>query len=229
MNRTASLIFAWLIFVGGIWAFAQVRNEGLANQIIAGRQKNAAMMKQYNWTCMTQFIDNGSVKDTRIESVSYGPDGNLQQTVINDQHASMPGGFVRRRIADNEKKDMEKYLKGLHELLNQYTLPSAGAMINFVSKAAIQTGDTAAGVPTLTLTGGNVVNPGDSVATTVSPTNFQTLSTQVSATYDGNQVKLNATFRTIASGLTHLQYATIEVPDKNITLQVHNYDYVPNN
>ncbi len=229
MNRTASLIFALLIFAGGIWAFAQVRNEGLANQIIAARQKNAVTMKQYNWNCMTQFIDNGSVKDTRIESVSYGPDGNLQQTVINDQHASMPGGFVRRRIADNEKKEMEKYLQGLHELLNQYTLPSAGAMINFVSKAAIQTGDTATGVPTITLTGGNVVNPGDSVVATVNPTNFQSLSTQVSTTYDGNQVKLNATFRTIASGLTHLQYATIEVPDKNITLQVHNYDYVPNN
>jgi hypothetical protein len=45
---------------------AQVANEGLANGIIAARQKNAALMKQYSWNCRTEVSENGTPKDTRI-------------------------------------------------------------------------------------------------------------------------------------------------------------------
>ena len=44
---------------------AQVANEGLANQIIAARQRNATLMKQYSWNCRTEVSENGTPKDTR--------------------------------------------------------------------------------------------------------------------------------------------------------------------
>src|SRR5271156_792958 len=124
MNRKIPLIFSVLLFAAPMLAFGQVKNEGLANQIIAARQKNAALMKQYNWNCRTEFLDNGDVKDTRIDLVMFGPDGNLQKTVLNDQHSSLPGGFLRRAVAENKRQEMEQYLVGLHELLNKYTLTS---------------------------------------------------------------------------------------------------------
>jgi hypothetical protein len=30
------------------------------------------------------------------------------------------------------------------------------------------------------------------------------------------------------SGLNHLQYATVTAPAKNLTVMIHNYDYVSN-
>jgi hypothetical protein len=97
-----------------------------------------------------------------------------------------------------------------------------------VSQATIQTGNAPDGTPTLTLTGNSAVNPGDTVSITFNPTNFQPLRAEITTTYDNQQATVIATFKTIKSGLTHLQFATISVPAKNIAVQVHNYDYVPN-
>src|SRR5262245_9086306 len=90
---------------------AQVANEGLANQILAARQKNAALMKQYSWSCRTEVLKNGTPEDTRIDTVTWGPDGQPQHTLLNDQANPLPRGFLRRRVAEEEKDKMEKYLK----------------------------------------------------------------------------------------------------------------------
>lgn len=215
-----------LILAGNL--FAQVPNEALANQIIAARQKNAALMKQYTWNSNLTFIDNGQTKDTRIDQVMYGPDGNIQRTVINDQSAPMPRGFLRRAVAEDKKKQMEQFLHGLQQLLDQYTLPSAGAMINVIAASNITTGQAPDGTPTLTINCTAAVVPGDNVTITINPTNFATRRVEVSTSYNGDAVNLTATFRTMPSGLNHMQFATITVPDKNITLNVQNYDYTQN-
>jgi hypothetical protein len=227
MNRTLPLVVGVFVLVAPLLASAQVKNEGLANQIIAAREKNSASMKQFTWNSRTEFMLDGAVKDTRIDAVSYGPEGNLQQVVINDDKASMPRGFLRRAAAQNERKEIEKYINGLHELLNKYTLSSAGATIDFISKAAVQTGQAPDGTPILTIAGNGVITPGDSVTLTVNPTNFQTVKMEISTLYDEHQVTMSASFKTMPGGLTHLQLATVQAPDKTITLQIHNYDYQP--
>ncbi len=226
MKTSMSIVALVLTFTSG--AFAQVKNEALANQIIQARQKNAALMQQYTWNSNTQFIENGETKDTQIAQVMIGPGGQPQRTVINNEGAHMPGGFLRKRIAEEKKKKIEEYLKGLHALLDQYTLSSAGAIINFISQANITTGQAPEGTPILTMTGNNVVSPGDTLTMTVNPTDFATRRMEISTSYNGDPVTVTATFRTMPSGLTHVQYATVEVPDKNITLQVQNYDYQQN-
>jgi hypothetical protein len=228
MNRTTSLVVGVLLCAAPVLILAQVRNEGLANQIITARQKNSALLKQYNWNSLTTFFDNGEVRDTRIDSVTFGPDGGLQKAVINDQHASLPRGFLRHMAAENKMKETEKYLNGLHGILDQYTVVTPGAVINFLSQANIQTGTAPDGTPTLTAAGNNVINPGDSLTVTFNPTDFQPLSVQITTFYDGHAVNVSGTFKTIKGGPTHLQFATIDVPDKTMTLQVHNYDYIPN-
>ena len=80
---------AALTLLGARTAPAQ---EGLAASIIAARQKNAQLMKQYSWNTRVELIENGAVKDTRIDQVTYGPDGNLQYTLLNDQGAQLPHG-----------------------------------------------------------------------------------------------------------------------------------------
>jgi hypothetical protein len=83
---------------------AQVANEGLANQIIAARQRNAALMKQYSWKCRTEISENGTPKDTRIDTVTFGPEGQPQHTLLNDQSNPLPGGFFRKKVAEAERE-----------------------------------------------------------------------------------------------------------------------------
>jgi hypothetical protein len=203
-------------------ASAQVANESLANQIIAARQKNAALMKQYSWNCRTELLENGSLKDIRIDQVMYGPDGQLQRTLLNNDPSSHPRGFLRRRIAEKEQEKMEKYLKGMRDVLDKYTLPTAGQVINFISTATIGTPD-ANGL--LTITGNNVVKPGDTMTMTIYAPTRQPRSISVTTFFEQDEVTLSATCKTLANGLNYVAFAEVTVPMKNLTLQVQNYDY----
>ena len=205
---------------------AQVANEGLANSIIAVRQKNAVLMKQFSWNCRTQLEENGTVKDTRIDTVTYGPDGQPQHTLVTDQSNPLPGGFLRKKVAEAEREKMEKYLQDLRAFLHQYTLPTAGAVINFISTTAI-----AAPGPdgNLQLTGAGVVVPGDTVSISVNAPPRQPRRMSIMTFFQGDEVTVTATFKTLVSGLNYPAYIQLNVADKNLTVLIQNYDYVNQN
>src|SRR5437870_3742384 len=92
-------------------------NAGMAAQLAKARTANAALMKQYTWNSRVEVLDEGAVKDLRIELVNYGPSGQLQRNILNDQSAPLPFGFLRRKIAERERAKVEEYLVGLRSLL----------------------------------------------------------------------------------------------------------------
>lgn len=228
MKRRIYPLIGLLIFACPVTSVAQVPNEGIANMVIQARQKNSAQLKQYSWTSRIELTQNGMVQDTRIYQVSYGPDGAQQQTLLNDQSAQLPMGFLRRAIAENQRQQTEQYIADLRALVDQYTLPSVGAVINFISQTNIQGGKAPDGSPILQMTGNNVISAGDTFYLAVSATTFQTRRVQISTTYQGDQVTVTATFTTLPSGLTYPQYVDVEVPDKQLSLLVQNYDYFQN-
>ncbi|HRI13999.1 MAG TPA: hypothetical protein PLX89_13455 [Verrucomicrobiota bacterium] len=205
---------------------AQVPNEGLANSIIAARQKNAALMKQYSWNCRTELSEDGTAKDTRIDTVTWGPDGQPQHTLLNDQSNPVPRGFFRRRIADREKDQMEAYLKSLRAFLHQYTLPTSGQVINLIS-----TGTIAPPGPdgVLQITGASVVVPGDTVSLSIDAPTRATRRMSIMTFFQGDAVNVTITFKTLASGLNYAAYMQVNVPDKGLTLLIQNYDFINQN
>ena len=201
-------------------------NAAMAGRIMEARKANAALMQQYSWTSRTEVIDQGQIKDVRIDAVNYGPGGQLQRTTMNDQSAPLPFGFLRKRIAEAERKKVEEYLGGLRDLLEQYTLPTAGKVQDFMTRATA-TGPDATGL--FEVTGQNVLYPGDTFSIWVSPSTRHPQRIQVSTTFQGDPVNLTATFKTLPSGLNHVGYAEVIVPAKQLSVQVQNFDYNRNN
>lgn len=204
---------------------AQVPNEGFANAIIAARQNNANLMKQYSWNCRTEISENGTPKDTRVDSVTWGPDGQPQHTLLNDQANPLPQGFFRRRIVEQERQQSESYLKGLRAFLHQYTLPSAGQIINLISTNPILPGPAG----TLQISGASVVVPGDTVSLTVSATTRLLNRMTIMSFYQGDEVTVTATFKSLANGLNYAAYTQINVPSKGLTVLIQNYDFLNQN
>jgi hypothetical protein len=191
-------------------------------QVVQSRAQNAALMKQYVWDERIDFLVNGQQKDLRIDLVNFGPDGKIQRTVLNDQSAPLPRGFFRRSIAEGEKKDVEEYIQGLGKLLHAYTLPTPGAVMNFL--------DAAVPVPqpdgSLMISGQNVVQPGDSLSVWVNAATRKTLRMTVSTSFQGNPVSLSATFLTLpTTGLNYCGFAELTVPAKGYAIQVQNFNF----
>ncbi|MFO1207049.1 MAG: hypothetical protein U1E63_15230 [Burkholderiales bacterium] len=200
-----------------------------AVQIWQAREANAALMHQYQWNSRTEILSQGQVQDIRIDLVSYGPGGQLQRTLLNDQPAASglmlptPIGFLRRAVAEHKKKELQEYLFGLQALLEQYTLPTTGKILDFIS-GATPSGPDANGL--FQLTGYNVVVPGDNLTLWVNPWTKHLRQMQVNTTFQGNAVQLSATFATLpASGLNYMSFGEATVPGKQLTVQVQNYDF----
>jgi hypothetical protein len=195
----------------------------MAVRIMEARKANAAMLRQYTWESRTELLVKGEVKDIRLDQVHYGPGGTLERNVLNNQGAPMPRGFLRRSIAADKKKEMEEYMTGLRGLLDQYTLPTTGKILDFISQAALS-GPDANGW--LKMTGSSVVVPGDRLTIWVDPTTRQTRQVQVSTTYQGDPVELSATFRSIENGPTYPAFGEVDIPAKQLSVQVQNFNYI---
>jgi len=193
-----------------------------AVKITEARKANAKLMHQYSWQSRTELIENGTVKDMRLEQVQYGPDGRLQRMVQNEQGASLPHGFLRRAIAEKKRKQMEEYLKGLRGLLDQYTLPTAGKVLDFMDKARTTLADDGR---LILMSGTGVVVPGDSLSVWTEAATRKTHKIQVNSFFQGEAVNLTATFKTLRRGLNHVDYAEVVVPGKNLSVQVQNFNY----
>ena len=138
----------------------------------------------------------------------------------------LPFGFLRRAIDEHKKKELEEYLTGLRSLLEQYTLSSAGKVLDFMNQATIS-GPDASGL--LQMTGYNVVMPGDTFSVWIDARTRQTRRVHAGTFFQGNAVSLSATFKTLTSGLTHMAYGEVIVPAKQLSVQVQDFDYNRNN
>ncbi len=221
MMGAASLLLPWKVT-------GQVRNEDLSNGILAARKKQAALLQQYNWSCRTEVLQDNKIQDIRIDSVSTGPDGQPQRTLVNDQPGQVPDRFLRKAVAEKKRKDLDQYIAGLGKLLDQYTLPSAGKVFDFLAQAQVSPVTTPDGRTVLQVSGNSVAVPGDTFTMTVDGRTLEPTSTQITTTYSGDPVTVSAMFRTLQTGLNHVQYATVVAPKKKLTVMIHNYEYVPN-
>ena len=225
MKRISLLIAAMIGIVLPQTISAQIQlaaNAATAVKITEARKANAALMRQYTWESRTELIEAGQVKDTRLDQVGYGPDGQLQRTLLNDQSSRLPIGFLRRAIIEDKRKQMEEYLTALRSLLDQYTLPTTGKVLDFMNQAAT-TGPDAGGL--ILMSGSSVIASGDNMSVWTDARSRQTRKVQVNTFYQGDAVELTATFKTLRSGLTYAAYAEVTVPAKQLSVQVQNYDY----
>src|SRR4029450_11188846 len=83
----------------------QSLRAGIAAKVTAARQANAAAMQQYTWDQRTEVLDDGVVKDTRVEMVNW-VNGQYQKSLVSDQGPSLPRLGLRKRIAEAKQKEM---------------------------------------------------------------------------------------------------------------------------
>jgi hypothetical protein len=195
----------------------------MAVQIIEARKANAALMRQYSWKSRTVLIEEGKGKNRHIDAVSFGPDGQLQRTPLDDEGPSEPRsgllGLARDKI---ERKRMDDYLTGLRSLLDQYTLPTVDKVLDFINQATT-TGPDASGL--LVMTGTSVVLPGDSLSLWTSATTRHTQRVEASTFYKGDAVMVTAAFNTLYSGLNYMADAEVKIPARELKVRVENDDF----
>ncbi len=203
----------------------QALRAGIAEKVTAARQANATAMQQYTWDQRTELLEDGTVKDTRVQMVNW-VNGQYQKSLVSNEGPSLPRFGIRKRIAEAKQKDMQEYLSALKAQLEQYTMGASPQLLGFFNKAQVS-GPDATGL--IALSGGSVVSPGDSMTLWVNATTHKAAKAFIATTYQGNPVTMNATFNVLATGLSYMNFADIQIPAKQMEVQVSNFNYNRNN
>jgi hypothetical protein len=231
LRRTlvAALAAAAPVLVAASASGQDAANQGLragvAEKVTAARQANATAMQQYTWDQRTEMLEDGVVKDTRVEMVNW-VNGQYQKSLVSNEGPSLPRFGIRKRLAEAKQKEIQEYLSGLKAQLEQYTMGTSPQLLAFFNKAQVS-GPDATGL--IALSGGSVASPGDSLTLWVDASSHKAAKAFIATNYQGNPVTMNATFNTLSTGLSYMNFADIQIPGKQMEVQVSNFNYNRNN
>ena len=210
--------------------FAQQENEptqeppnkgALAVEINDSRKQNAAQMRNYSWNTRTEIKLDGEVKSVKVELVRYTTQGELQKALVSDSAAGAkkPRG-IRGKIASNKKKGMQEWALELGTLLQQYSLPTPGSILDFMDNAtASRTGQL------VNLVGTSVIQADDYMSILVDTNSKQLKVITVKTRLETDVVDMMITSKTLDDGLSYTAKKAIKVPARKVELTVENYDF----
>ena len=199
-------------------AAAQTDMAAVAEKVSKARQQNAMKTRDYSWTQRTEVKLKGETKSLKTEIVRFTVDGELQKTPIDETSAKKPKG-VRGKVAKKKAGEMKDWMADLGEVLKQYSLPTAGNLLDFFNKAAVSPdGDGRK------LDATDVVQAGDRMSVWIDA-NHKMVKTEVSTQHDGSDVKLETDHSTTPDGLDYTARTVIVVPDKGVEMTVENFSY----
>jgi hypothetical protein len=122
-----------LALVGGQPAEAQDLQAKLAAAKQAAAQSQQAL-RSYTWIEKTELSFKGEVKNTKIESCRYGPDGKVQKSVVEAPPPAEKKRGLRGKIVEKKTEEMKEELEAASALVHQYVPPDPG-LIQVVTNA----------------------------------------------------------------------------------------------
>lgn len=197
-------------------------NKGvLATEINDGRKQNAAQMRNYSWNTRTQVKMDGEVKSVKVELVRFTPQGELQKATVSDssEGAKKPRG-VRGRVATKKIKGMQEWAAELGKLLQQYSLPTSGSILDFLDNATVERNGRM-----VNLVGRNVIQQGDHMKVLVDAGSRQLKIIEVTTSLDGDAVEVQIISENLDDGLSYTAQQIVKVPAKKVELKIENYDF----
>jgi anionic cell wall polymer biosynthesis LytR-Cps2A-Psr (LCP) family protein len=230
MNRITAINVAALLFIflAVLIAFGQKRllNSGEIDEKFSQVWKTSeASRKNYSWKERTVATRNDKLMETLIEELAYGSDGRLIRRVISDQEAPLPSTFIIHQVAEDQKAKIVSFMKDLRVFLEKYALTDDTKRHSFFSKATIREPDVNG---QLVVSGTEVFASRDTLIWWINTRTYSLTKASISTTFEGASVGFTA-FYDLLSGLNYMTQARIQVPSKNMVVQLQFYDFVRNN
>ena len=193
----------------------------LATQIAEGRKQNQMMLREYTWNTRTEVKIDGEVKSVKVDLVRFTPDGELQKTKISDSADGQkkPSG-IKGKVASKKIKGMQEWAGELTGLLQKYSLPTAGSLLDFMDKATVErTGQLA------TLVATNVVQQGDQMTVLADSGSQQLKMIEVSTSLDGDAVEVEIRNETLENGPSYTARQIVKVPAQKVEFTIENFNF----
>lgn len=199
----------------------------LQQQLAAVKQaaaENNQRLRQYQWVETTVLTLKGDQKPPSQNLCQYGPDGQVQKTLISAPPPPPSGGRLKQRVVEKKKAEMQDYMGEVKDLLALYVPPDPQKMQQAfqAGKASI---NPAGGLVNLIFT--DYAQPGDQMTLTFDAAAKKVVSLSVN-TYMGQEkdaVTLKVQMAGLPDGTSYPQQSILNATAKQLQVTTTNSNY----
>jgi hypothetical protein len=218
------LIIGLVTFGAILPAIAQ--NAELQEKLAAVKQaaaENKQKLHQYQWTESTQLTLKGDAKPPSQYICQYGPDGQVEKTLISPPPPPS-GGRLKQRVIENKKEEMQDYMEDVKSVLSMYVPPNPQTM-----QQSFQSGKVSLNPD------GGIVNlvfrdyalPGDQMTLSFDPATKKIVNLNVN-TYMGqtkDAVTLQVRMGSLPDGTNYAQQTVLNASAKQLVVTTTSSNY----
>jgi len=200
------------------------QGQGPFAAVKAAAERNQAQLRKYSWIATTQVSYNGDLKSTQVQSVSYGPDGNLVKNEISNTEAPQPPG-LRGLLAKRKADELKTELESAVALIKSYVPPDPLRLSACVGAHNMQILPAQPGLATLAFANYNLPNDALTLTFAIEPKAIQTIDVATWLDEPSKTVQLVVQFATLPDGTDHPATTTLTLPSSSLQVQVTNSNY----
>jgi hypothetical protein len=186
---------------------------------------NQQVLKQYSWIDKTELSVKGEVKNTKLESCSYGPDGKVQKTLLTEPPEPSKKRGLRGKVVEKKTGEMKDYMASAIKLIGRYVPPSPDTLQAVV--AAGKASLSQAGPDAVQLIFKDYALPGDSYMFTLDKAGNAMRRLDVDTYLDKpeDKVTLVVDFQTLPDGTRCVAKKVLNTAAKEIVVTITSSDY----
>ncbi len=213
-------------------AFALAAGQSLEAQdmqqkVAAAKQaaaQNQQALRSYTWIEKTEIAVKGEVKNSKVESCRYGPDGKVQKTPLTepppppDKKRGLKGKVIEKKTGE-----MKEEMQAAGALVHKYLPPSPEKI-----QAAMAAGKiTLAPGATTTLRIADYEKPGDSLVLALDTAAKAMKQVNVDTWLDSpdKKVTLGVQMQSLPDGTSYAGAIVLAVPSNSIEVRITNSNY----
>ncbi len=217
------LTFAGCLALAGVSAGQDVQQKAAAAKEAAARNQQA--LRSYSWITKTELSLKGDVKNTKIESCQYGPDGKVHKTELSEPPAPQEKKRgLKGKIIAKKTGEMKKELEDSAALAHSYIPPAAEKIQAAIaaSKVTITPGPGAAAVRIA-----DYEKAGDALTLTMDSESKSIRQIAVETWLDkpDKKVTLAVTFQSLPDGTNYASETVLSIPGDKIEVRIENSNY----
>lgn len=232
LSQRSTFSFGRRLLMGGaialasvVPAFAQMPDlQAKLTEVKQAAALNTQMLHQYQWTETTQLTLKGDAKPPSQNLCQYGPDGQMQKTLIGTPPPPPSGGRMKQRIVEKKKEEIKDYMGDVKNLLALYVPPDPQKMQQAYAAGKVSL-NPAGGMINLIFT--DYAVPGDKMTLSYDTAAKKIVSLDIN-TYMGDAkdaVSLKATMATLPNGPNYTQQSVLTATAKKLVVTTTNSNY----
>src|SRR5512144_2569348 len=221
--RTKTFVIGLALAIFAAIASRPADAQDLKQKLAAAKEsaaKNAQALRSYTWLEKTELSLKGEVKNTKVDSCRYEPDGNVQKTPVVTPPPPQKKRGLRGKMAAKKTGEMKEELESAVALVQRYVPPSPDMMQVVMNAGTASLSQAGPGALTLTFPG--YAKAGDALKLTFDSavTSLRQVNVATWLEKPDEPVTLSVTMQSLPDGLSYPGSIVLSIPSSKIEVRI---------